>query len=189
MVWKIYLRKLNPIEVVVSKLINLRIWESWYFFYWFKQISHINNYLHFTKLTRDFKWEFFQPTWTTVRMKTFRDPVTAPSNICRSFRTQDFFSCRNFLGGCQIEFNWDFRMSYRPWVSDNLKSTVKVGREGSMSISDRKSKEGVTFFLRIWIILNFARCLVLIWVTNWNGDPQKMLVLPHRVIACGLLLV
>ena len=75
-----------------------------------------------------------------------RSPVSAPANTCRSFWTRRLFPCRIFLGCCpscccQIEFNWDFRMSYLPWVSDNLKSTVKVVREGSMSISDRKSKE------------------------------------------------
>ena len=141
----------------------MRIGESTYlrnswsfnFLLLIKYLGYLNNYLHSTKLTRDSKWILSSNlNHCTVRTKTFRDPVTAPSNICRSFRTQDFFSCRIFLGCCQIEFNWDFRMSYRPWVSDNLKSTVKVGREGSMSISDRKSKEAATLgssdFLFFW---------------------------------------
>ena len=108
-----------------------------------KYLGYLNNYLHSTKLTRDSKW-ILSANLNHCAYENFSRPSYCPVQYLSFVSDPRLFSCRIFLGCCQIEFNWDFRMSYRPWVSDNLKSTVKVGREGSMSISDRKSKEAAT---------------------------------------------
>ena len=106
------------------------------------------------------------------------------------FGPKTFFSCRNFLGGCQIEFNWDFRMSYRPWVSDNLKSTVKVGREDSMSTSDRKSKEAVKQWLSfcdklIFQLFKFQRIWFVVLNLNWiflDFSGLKLVLIPWLLL-------
>ena len=97
--------------------------------------------------------------------ENFSRPSYCPVQYLSFVSDPRLFSCRIFLGCCQIEFNWDFRMSYRPWVSDNLKSTVKVGREGSMSISDRKSKEAATLGSSdfLFLINNFSTYLIVIF--------------------------
>ena len=77
------------------------------------------------------------------------------------FGPKTLFSCRNFLGGCQIEFNWDFKMSYRPSVLEfltisNLRWRKDVKVPCQFRIGNQR-KQWLSFcdkliFQQIWIL-------------------------------------